>query len=217
MSTSSSTASTAEVASTAAVAATLTTTSTTSATATAATTTGTLRLDEARVEIEGLLDLALTLTLLLSVATGDEVFVVGLLEGLGASPLLVELATFVGLTDLEAGINVELLLSLLGKVIGEGHALVLGLGGLFASGIFGKGVLLLGLSNSFTSLLVLQLSVAFSGAPRLGSLLLGTTTISQSVEYNGGYLETWSLAIRVNTGAGGVAVIVLTGTTRAAA
>lgn len=80
---------------------TLTTTTATAATAAAATTATTrssVSLNEARVEVNGLLDLALALALGLA-AGGSEVLLLGVLESLGVGPLLVELAALVGLTD----------------------------------------------------------------------------------------------------------------------
>ena len=166
---------------TASAAAEVATTSTpalTTATATAASSTtaatGALRLDEAVVEVDGLLDLALPLALLLA-AAADEVVLLLVLEGLGALPLLVELAALVGAADAQAALEGELLLGLLGEVVGVGDALVLGLGRLLGSGVLGEGLLLLGLSDGLTGLLVLQLSLTLSGAPGSGSLLLGTT------------------------------------------
>lgn len=131
------------VASIAAVAATLTTASTTSASATAAATTGgAVALNVARVEFEGLLDLALTLTLFLAVVASDEFFVIILLESLGVGPLLVELATLVGLADLEFSFESGLLLGLLSEVVGKGDALVLGFGGLLDGAFLGRSILL---------------------------------------------------------------------------
>lgn len=49
---------------------------------------------------------------------------------------------------------------------------VLGLGLGLVGIAFGSGLLLLVLSNGFAGLLILELGLAFSGAPRLGSLLL---------------------------------------------
>lgn len=98
----------------------LTTTSTTAATAATSTTTtaGALRLNEARVKVNSLLDLALTLTQLLAVLGGEVIYLV-ILKGGGGSPLLVGLAAFVGSTGLQVATDSELLLSLLGEVVGE--------------------------------------------------------------------------------------------------
>lgn len=150
------TASAAEVvASTAAITATLTTASTTSAASAAAASTRALRFNVARVEVERLLDLALTLTLLLAVAARNELLVLVLLESLGIGPFLVELATLVGPTDLEATLEGEFLLGLLGEVVDVRDALVLGFSWLLAGAILSEGFLPLGSSNSLASLLVL--------------------------------------------------------------
>ncbi len=158
------------VATIATVAAVTTTVTTVTTTATAGTTagaaTGTVRLDEARVKVNSLLDLALTLTLLLAAATGDVLLLL-VLESLGASPLLVELAALVGLTDLVTAKS-ELLLGLLGEVVAVRDTLVLGLSGLGIS--IGSSVLV-ALGNSLTGLLVLELGVTLVGAPGLSSLL----------------------------------------------
>lgn len=161
---------------------TLTTLTTTAATAAATlaaaattSTTGTIRLDITRVEVNGLLDLALTLTDLLA-ASGSEVLLLVVLEGLGVLPLLVELATLVGGTKVEVA-ETELLLGLLGKVVGVGDALVLRLsGGLVTSSILDESLLLIGVGNSLGSLLVLQLGLTLLGTPRGVSLLVGNTT-----------------------------------------
>lgn len=193
------TASAAEVTSTASVTTTIATLTTSASPATTAATSTTsaraLRLDEAGIEVDGLLGLALTFALGLAGRAGDVVLLL-LLERLSGGPLLVELAALVGLTDLEAGVKSSLLLGLLGKVLCVRDVLLLGLGGFFASGILNEGVLLLGLGNGLTSLLVLQLSVTLSGAPRLGSLLVGAG---------------------MNTCPGGVSVILLTGAAAASA
>lgn len=151
---------------------------TTTGTATGTTTSGTLRLDVALLDLEDLLDLALTLALLLAGGAGDELLSLLLLDGLGVGPLLVLNDTLVGLADLESGLGLEsgLLLGELGEVLGVGDVLLLLLlggslnGGLALSG----GLLLLRLGDLLTSLLILQLSLALGGAPGLGSLLLGT-------------------------------------------
>jgi hypothetical protein len=165
--------------------ATLTTTSTTATlaataaavtptTLTTAATAGALRLDEAGVEVDGLLDLLLLLALGLATGAG-EVLLLLVLEGLGISPLLVDLGALVGLTDLQAGIKAELLLSQLGKVVGVGDALVLGLSGLLTGGILGEGLLLLGAGDSLSGLLIVELSLALNSAG-LGSLLVGAAS-----------------------------------------
>jgi hypothetical protein len=173
----------AEVASSAALTTTLTTltaapTTRTTTTAAAAAASGALGLNESRVKVNGLLDLALALALLLADRRGKvDLVLLGLVEGLGVSPFLVELAALVGLTDLEAGVKGCLLLGLLSQVVLVRDALILRFGGLFGDrcSIFCGGLLLLGLSNSLTGLLVLQLGITLSSTPRLGSLLLRAT------------------------------------------
>jgi hypothetical protein len=173
-------AATAAVTSTATVTTTLSASATTAATASASTTSGALGLDETGVEVNGLLDLALSLALGLA-SGGGKVLLLLVLEGLGVGPLLVELAALVGLTDLEARLKSGLLLSLLGEVFFVGD-LLLGLllgGGLSGSSLLSSGVLLLVLSDSLASLLILKLSLAFVSAPGLGSLLVGATVATE--------------------------------------
>jgi hypothetical protein len=175
-----STAATAAVTSTATVTTTLSATTTTAASASASTTSGALRLDEARVEVNGLLDLALALALGLAAGRG-EVLLLLVLEGLGVGPLLVELAALVGLTDLETGVESGLLLSLLGEIFLV-RDLLLGLllgGGSLGGSVLSNGILLLVLSDSFTGLLVLKLSSAFVSTPGLGSLLVRATVAAE--------------------------------------
>jgi hypothetical protein len=143
---------------------------------TAAAASGSLRLDEAGVKVNGLLHLALTLTLLLA-AGASKVDVLLLLERLGVSPLLVELASLVGGSDLDLRFESSLLLGLLDEVVGVRDALIFGLNGLLGSGILGLVLLLLCLSLGLTGLLVLKLSIAFGGTPRLSCLLIGATII----------------------------------------
>jgi hypothetical protein len=169
-------AATAAVTSTATVTTTLSASATSAATASASTTAGALGLDETGVEVNGLLDLALSLALGLA-SGGGEVFLLLVLEGLGVGPLLVELAALVGLTDLEARLKSGLLLGLLGEIVFV-RDLLLGLlssGGLSGGGLLSSGVLLLVLSDSLAGLLVLKLSLAFVSTPGLGSLLVGAT------------------------------------------
>lgn len=141
---------------------------------------------------------------------GDEFFLV-VIEGLGASPLLVELAALVGLTNLVVA-KAELLLGLLGKVVGVGDALVLGLGGL---GGLVLGTSFVALSDGLASLLVLQLGVALVGAPALSSLLRrGTGT--PLVQKPFAVLERIVKLYLLTSGAG-VAIILVAGTARATA
>lgn len=148
---------------TVAAVATVATVATVTTTVTAA---GALSLDEARVKVDSLLDLALTLAELLASRGGDVLLLV-VLEGGGASPLLVELAALVGLTDLVATKS-ELLLGLLGEVVGVRDGLVLRFSGL---GIGISGGVLVALGNSLAGLLVLELGITLVGAPALSSLL----------------------------------------------
>jgi hypothetical protein len=173
-------ATTAAVTSTATVTTTLSASATTAATASASTTSGALGLDETGVEVNSLLDLALSLALGLA-SGGGKVLLLLVLEGLGVGPLLVELATLVGLTDLEARLESGLLLSLLGEIFFVGD-LLLGLllgGGLSGSSLLSSGVLLLVLSDSLAGLLVLKLSLAFGSTPGLVGLLLGATMATE--------------------------------------
>jgi hypothetical protein len=139
-------------------------------TATAGTTTGAVLLDEALVNVDVLLLLALTLALGLATGSGDEVGVV-LLDELLGGPLLVDLGAL-DLADGQVAGKGGLLLGLLGEVVGVRDVLVLGLGGLGVLSILGRSLLQLGLGDLLTSLLVLLLGVALSSTPRLGSLLL---------------------------------------------
>ena len=178
---------------------TATATATTLATAAAASTTGTLRLDIARVEVNGLLDLALTLTGLLA-ASGSEVILLVILEGLGVLPLLVEFATLVSRAEVEVTEG-KLLLGLLGKVVDVGDALVLGLsGGLVAGSILDESLVLISVGDNLGSLLVLQLCLTLLGTPRGISLLVGDTIgllaykearSRSEITYPGGALRDW--------------------------
>lgn len=118
------------------------------------------------VSDEDVLRLALALALLLASRTGDEVLIVVLDEGLGASPLLLLLGvdTLVGLAGRCASVQGELLLGLLGEVGLESDLLRLRLLGL-GLGILSLGILLLGLSNGLTGLLVVELGGSLGGAP----------------------------------------------------
>lgn len=149
----------------------------TTAAATGTTTSGALGLDEALVDLEDLLDLALTLALLLAGGASNELLGLVLLEGLGVGPLLVLNDTLVGLADLEGGslgLESGLLLGELSEVLGVGDVLLLLLlGGSLGGGLTLGGLLLLRLGDLLAGLLILQLSLALGGAPGLGSLLLG--------------------------------------------
>lgn len=153
-------------------------TATTAATGTAAG--GALGLDVAVLDLNELLDLALTLALGLATASSKVILTLFLDEGLGAGPLLVVLHSLVGLAEGKSGLALEreLLLGQLGEVLVEGDVLVLFL--LFLPDIDGSSLtlslLLLGLGNLLAGLLVLKLSIAFGGAPSLSSLLLSTAS-----------------------------------------
>jgi hypothetical protein len=158
-------------------------TGTTASTAALATLAG--RLDEAVLELDELLLLALTLALSLAAGTGEEDLVLlALDELLGVGPLLVLLGALVGLADLQGVflLESELLLGQLGEVVGVRDGLVLLLsGGLVdRGGILGTSLLLIGLGDLLASLLVLQLSLTLSGTPRKSSLLVGATAKSRS-------------------------------------
>lgn len=149
----------------------------TTAAAAGTTTSRTLGLDETLVDLDDLLDLALTLALLLAGGASNELLGLILLEGHGVGPLLVLNDTLVGLADLEGGLSLEsgLLLGLLDEVLGVGDVLILFLlGGRLSGGLtLGGGLLLLRLGDLLGGLLILQLGLALGGAPGQGSLLLG--------------------------------------------
>lgn len=163
----------------------VTTAGTTAATATATLATGTTTaataaagtlLNEAVLELDELLDLALALALRLAGGGGEELFLLILGDRNEVLPLVL-LDVLVGLADVESGLGLEgrLLLKLLSEVLLVADVLVLGLLllslGLGGSLAFGS-LLLLRLGNGLASLLVLKLSIALVGTPRLGGLLL---------------------------------------------
>jgi hypothetical protein len=143
------------------------------------------------VELEGVLDLALTLALVLDGGGRDEVVIFFLLDGLGRGPGLVNLAALVGLADLER-FQAKLLLGALGEEVVESDLLLLRLGRLGGLSIFdlvlalalGNDLGLLVLRNLCAGVLVLLLGVALGSAPRLGSLLLRATgTVSARAQW----------------------------------
>lgn len=134
-----------------------------------------LRLDEAGVKVNRLLDLAFTLAKLLASAGSDELLLLGV-ESDSALPLLVDLAALVGTTGLELA-KVELLLGLLGEIVGVRDRLVLRLG-LLLSAVLGG---LVALGDGLTGLLVLELGVALSGAPAGSGLLVSGAVRAESV------------------------------------
>ena len=145
-----------------AVAAALTTTATTAAAEAAAGALGLL--NEALVDLDDLLDLALTLALGLAGGTGNELVVLVLDQGLGRGPLLVGLGALVGLADRQSALEAQLLLGLLGEVLVVGNELLLGLGLLLSGGLLSGGSLLVGLGNGLASLLVALLGLTLSVA-----------------------------------------------------
>jgi hypothetical protein len=151
-----------------------TTATTTVATAASTASTLTGRGSEHAVTIE--LDVDLLLALALTLGLGTLAGHVGLLlfltgQGLALGELLA--AALVGLADV-LGSKGELLLGLLDEVGGVGLALVfrLGLGLVLALGGISYGVLLLGLGDGLSGLLVFELSVAVVSTPAVRSLLL---------------------------------------------
>lgn len=137
-------------------------------------------LDEAVLQLNELLLLTLALALSLAGGAGEENLVLlGLDQFLGVGPLLVLLGSLVGLTDLEGVLLLEseLLLGLLGEVVGIRDGLLLLLSGSLVGGILGAGVLLVSLGDLLAGLLILQLGLALSGAPRERSLLVGAAAI----------------------------------------
>ena len=154
---------------------------TTVTTTTTGATTSLGRLDIALVDVNDLLDLALTLTLGLAAGGGDEVLVLLLDELLGGVPLLVLLGALVGLADLQR-VQAGTLLSLLSKVGIQSDLHLLRLLRLLG-GSLSLGSLHLGLGDGLAGLLVLQLGVAFGGAPALSGLLLRVATAAIVRDY----------------------------------
>lgn len=118
----------------------------------------------------------LGLLLLLFVALLDRSGVVSKVLLLDGDQGLLLLGALVGLAELLGSVKtgVSAVDLELGQVLVEGELLGLRLLGL-GLGILSLSGFLLALGNSLAGLLVLQLGVTVSGAPRLGSLLLGTT------------------------------------------
>jgi hypothetical protein len=145
---------------------------TTTAAATAAT--GALGLNVAGIDLDELLGLALALALVLGVG-GREELILLLGEGLEVLPLLV-LDALVGLADLELALEGKLLLGQLGEVLVVGHVLLLRLLLLGLGNRRGLALGFLRLGDLGGGLLVLQLGLAFDGAPGLASLLLRVGT-----------------------------------------
>jgi hypothetical protein len=141
--------------------------------------------DEALVNLEELLLLALALALGLSAWSSNEIFFVILGNGFGVCPFLV-LLTLIWLAGLgDTGAECKLLLSLLSEVVSVGDIVVfwLGLSGGLSSltiswcgvTITSQSLLFVGLGKSFTGFLVVELSLAFIGAPAVSDLFLGFT------------------------------------------
>lgn len=139
-------------------------------------------LNEALVNVDDLLLLALTGTLGLSGRGSDEVLLLLLLELLSLGPGLVLLGTLVGLAG-GGSLESVLLLSLLDEVVGVRDVVVslLLLGGAAVSVDWGslavllQGDLLVTLGNSLTGLLVVELGLAGLTTPSVSSLLGGVT------------------------------------------
>jgi hypothetical protein len=138
------------------------------------------------INFKKLLLLALALTLGLASRTSNEVFLFFLRDGFGVSPLLVLLATLIGLTSLRnTSTKGKLLLSKLSEVVRVRDAVVLRLelscgfggGGINwrSVAVTSQSVLLFGIGNSFTSLLISEFGSAFVSTPAMASLLLGIT------------------------------------------
>jgi hypothetical protein len=131
-----------------------------------------------------LLLLAFALALGLSTRTSDKVFLIFLRNRLGIGPFLILLAALVGLAGLgNARTKCKLLLSELSEIIGVGDAVVLWLGlscGLSGIGwcsiaISSQSLLLFGIGNGFTSLLVSEFGSALVRTPAMAGLLLRIT------------------------------------------
>lgn len=120
----------------------------------------------------------LGLLLLLLAALLDRGGVVSEVFLLDGNQGLLLLGALIGLAELLGSVKTSgsAFFVPLGQVLVEGELLGLRLLR-FGLSILSLGGLLLALSNGFSGLLILQLGVAISGAPRLGSLLLGATTI----------------------------------------
>jgi hypothetical protein len=138
-------------------------------------------LDEALVNLDDLLLLALTGTLSLAGRGGDESLLLLLLELAGAGPLLVLLGALVGLASSSGGERE--LLSLLDEVVGvrDGVVLLLLLEGAAVSvdgsglAVLSQGDLAIGLSENFTGGLISALGLAGLTAPAVSDLLLRVT------------------------------------------
>jgi hypothetical protein len=146
----------------------------TATTATTTTATGSITaaagsLDEAHVNLEDVLLLALLLTLApLLLALDVSILLVTTLQLLGLSPLGVGLNTLVGGTGLLNTKLLVLLLSQFGEIGSVGLVLV---GRLLFSRCLR--LILVGLGNSLTDLLVIPFLVAAGGTPALVNLLVG--------------------------------------------
>jgi hypothetical protein len=143
-------------------------------------------LNEAVLDLDELLLLALTLALGLTAGAGEEdLLLLTLDKFLRGGPLLVGLGSLVGLAHLQGVLLLQskLLLGLLSEVVGVRDGLILRLcldlvGG-SSSSTLSSGILLVGLGNRLGGLLILQLGLAFGGAPGESSLLVRTSTVSK--------------------------------------
>jgi hypothetical protein len=154
-----------------------TTATTTASSGTVATATGLL--NEAHVDFEEILLLALSLTLALLFLRLDVVLLLAVaFEFLDVLPFLV-LAAFVGGTGFLHTEFAAALSSLLSEIVGVGLGLVgfLGSGSSLAAFKRSLGFGLLSLSDGFTGLFVVPLGIALLSTPALSNLLLGITDI----------------------------------------
>lgn len=140
-------------------------------------------LDEALVDLNDLLLLALTGALGLATGTGNKLLLLLLLKSLSSSPLLVLLGTLVGLAG-GGSLELQLGLSLLDKVVSV-RDVVVGLLLLESASvsvdwsaltILLDGDLLVGVGISLTGLLGVELGLTIVSTPSLSSLLGGVTS-----------------------------------------
>jgi hypothetical protein len=136
-------------------------------------------LDEAHVNFDEVLFLALSLTLaLLFLRLDVGLFRFTALDFLGGIPLLV-LAAFVGGTGF---LHTEIATpssGLLSEVVGVGLGLVNWLLGSSLAFGRGLGLVLIGLGNGLASLFVVPLGIALLSTPALANLLVGVTVIER--------------------------------------
>jgi hypothetical protein len=159
-----------------------TVTASTASTASAPVTTTTLPVvDEAGLDLEELLLLALTVAGLFPGLASEVIAVlVALVEGPGIGPLLVLAGSLVGTTDVGGSTKVGLLGGKLRKVlvVGLGLLLLLNGGSLLALGGSGLTLASLLLGDLLTSKLVIPFARALGGTPALVGLLVGVAVSS---------------------------------------